>query len=262
MADIDIYPEYQKTMIVDTRLFAKGVPIISGVEAYAADLFDRTTKMGDEKGHIVNNEKIARSMALSALIDSMRDMYCGDIIVLGDASVKPHDRIYINDTYEGFKGQATVKEVVHSFNVNDGFTTAISPDCIVKADGRFESVVNGAFNSMATAATAIAAVGVYNAGAMMMKNVPSISGLYTNLMNTDLAKKAAGKVGNLKDEAKILSANIRRTRSRMVQLESWQAKPFQKAKLLRMALQPPALLLVLQAGVLCLLQQRWLLVTS
>ena len=204
MADIDIYPEYQKTMIVDTRLFAKGVPIISGVEAYAADLFDRTTKIGDEKGHIVNNEKIARSMALSALIDSMRDMYCGDIIVLGDASVKPHDRIYINDTYEGFKGQATVKEVVHSFNVNDGFTTAISPDCIVKADGRFESVVNGAFNSMATAATAIAAVGVYNAGAMMMKNAPSISGFYKNLMDTDLAKKAAGKIGNLKDKAKDL----------------------------------------------------------
>lgn len=202
MADIDIYPEYQKTMVVDTRLFAKSTPIVSGVLSPITNGVGWIDSLSDEEGNIVSSEKIARRMALSALVDSMRDMYCGDLVVLGDATVKPWDRIYINDTYEGFKGQAGVKEVVHNFNVDDGFTTTISPDCIVKSDAKFETIVNGAINAIGTAAVTIGAVAAYNALAKIYSHVPSIGSLFSGFMDSDLRRKATEKVGELAINAK------------------------------------------------------------
>lgn len=196
MADIDIYPEYQKTMIVDTRLFGKSVPMVSGV---VSPITNGTVldNIWDDKGHFVSNKKLATRMAISALIDSMRDMYCGDMIVLGDPTVKPHDRIYINDVYEGFSGQATVKEVVHNFNVNDGFTTTISPDCIIKYDAKFETVVNPLVNMVGGAGTTILGVGVGNALAYIYGKVPGISDAYKALKSSTLGEKATKKASDL-----------------------------------------------------------------
>lgn len=138
-ADIDIYPENQKTMIVDTQLSGKGV---SYAGAITNSFTQRLDFMFDDKGKYVSHEKIAWRMTAAALKDSVKEMYAGDLVVMGDATVKPHDRIYIADTYQGISGQATVKEVVHSMSIDRGFTTTISPDCICTVDDRFESVTH------------------------------------------------------------------------------------------------------------------------
>lgn len=233
MADIDIYPEFQKTMVVDTRLFAKSIPMLSGVIAPLAYSWDKYIGSVDTKGATVDNIKIAKAMALSALLDSMRDMYCGDIIVLGDSTVKPHDRIYINDIYEGFKGQATVKEVVHSFNVSDGFTTAISPDCIVKADPKFELGAQALMNTIASGVTAILGMGLYNAAAKMFKHVPSISSAYNAFKESELGDKIKAKLTDVKesiDEALEKAAEKSSTIKKGEEAAKKTAKIVKKAK--------------------------------
>ena len=140
-ADIDIFPECQKSMIVDTQLLGKGVPII-GTITNAINSFECIDSLYDDEGSVVSNEKIAWKMTASALRESMMDMYAGDIIVIGDPTVKPHDRMRISDSYESIDGQCLVKEVVHRMSAESGFTTAVTPDCIVTVDDKFESSVS------------------------------------------------------------------------------------------------------------------------
>ena len=165
-ADIDIYPEEQKSMIVDTQLLAKGVPFLgaAGLNMIASfdavdNLITSAKNVGGDIGNFIlggdygkgcaeekSRESIAWRMTASALKDSIKDMYCGDMVVLGDPSVKPHDRIFVLDNYTGIAGQVTAKEVVHHMSIDEGFTTSISPDCINVVDDRFEHIVHNWFN--------------------------------------------------------------------------------------------------------------------
>ena len=77
-------------------------------------------------------------MTASALKESTKDMYEGDLIVMGDPSVKPHDRMLISDLYEEMQGACWVEAVVHNFNAQTGFTTNIYADCINEIDDNFE----------------------------------------------------------------------------------------------------------------------------
>ena len=150
-ADADIFPEFQKTMIVDTQLYGKGAPIIGCLltNLVTNDWLDDV--LGGKNAHA----QIAWRMTASALKDSMKEMYGGDLIVLGDPSVKPHDRLYIDDNYTGIRGQCLVKEVVHTFSINEGFTTTISPDLIGVVDDPFETAVQQIFSSTGSIATTL-----------------------------------------------------------------------------------------------------------
>lgn len=135
-ADWDIYDDVQRTMIVDTSLLGKGIPIvgpvINTVSTLGISIFDSggIDALADDTGPIASHKKIAWRSTASALRDSVMDMYAGDLVVFGDPSVKPQDRMYIADKYTGINGQTLVKEVVHRISVEEGFTTTISPDCI------------------------------------------------------------------------------------------------------------------------------------
>jgi hypothetical protein len=111
-ADSDIYQEKQKTAIVN-------LPI-------KADMW------------WVNNawaeEKYAQAAATSALRDYMKDMYQGELVVLGDPTAKPYDKMYITDTHVDMTGLAEVKRVVHHFSMDTGFITSITPDLISVID--------------------------------------------------------------------------------------------------------------------------------
>ena len=166
-ADIDIYPEYQKTMIVDTQLLGKGTPIIGAMGGNFFTSFEFIDSMFDDKGEMVSHEKIAWKMTASALRESMMDMYAGDMVVLGDPSVKPHDRMCILDNYEHITGQCLVKEVVHHMSVDKGFITTVSPDAIITVDDPYETTINSilcnkAF-SLAPLLTGAAAIKIYKA---------------------------------------------------------------------------------------------------
>lgn len=145
--DFDIFPEYQKSMIVDTQLYGKGAPFIGAAGLNFFTSFETIDDLtGDEKGNTVSNRAIAWRMTASGLKDAMKEMYAGDMVILGDPTIKPHDRMYIMDNYEGITGQCTAKEVVHHMSVDNGFTTTVSPDLICAVDDPFESIVTNWMN--------------------------------------------------------------------------------------------------------------------
>ena len=145
-ADWDIWNECQKTMIVDTSLVGKGIPYIGVLTNMISTL--RLGGNSDldvdalfpESGIFHSHKKIAWKATASALRDSVQDMYAGDLVILGDPSIKPQDRMYIMDKYSMISGQALAKEVVHRMTVNEGFTTTISPDCIAAVHDNTELV--------------------------------------------------------------------------------------------------------------------------
>ena len=157
--DFNIYPEYQKSMTVDTGLIAAGnggidIPFI--------------TSRAEEWNFSANTDKVNKTLAervtLNTLRESVMNMYVGELCVIGDPSVKPYDRISITDTYEDMEGQMEVEAVVYSMNAATGFTTTIYPDLIVRQDDPHEiarqqiiSQVSAGLLSVVTARIAIIA---------------------------------------------------------------------------------------------------------
>ena len=128
--DFDIYPEEQRTMTVDTQLFGQNTPVV-GKLPYWDTLIDN---LADDKGSIQAPYALAWKMTASALKESVMSMYQGTILLIGDPSIKPQDRLYISDTTEFMNGQCLVREVVHNFSLNTGFTSTITPDAIAVVD--------------------------------------------------------------------------------------------------------------------------------
>lgn len=140
--DMNIYPEYQKSMTVDTGLLAAGN---GGIDIPIIDHFAEEWNLNPNDDKV--NKSTAWRVTANALKDSVKDMYQGDVAVIGDPSVKPHDRIYIHDTYEDMMGQFEVEAVIHTMSVETGFTTSIMPDVIARHDDTQEGAVQGLLSS-------------------------------------------------------------------------------------------------------------------
>lgn len=118
-ADVDIYSHIQKTMVVESDLYTKHLfPKLSILTGFFTWLNEQT-----------GTRDIALNIGAAAIRDSLKDMYQGELIVIGDPTPKPHDAMYIGDTYNEMLGVCFIKEVIHSYDAYDGFTTSISPDC-------------------------------------------------------------------------------------------------------------------------------------
>lgn len=127
--DWDIYPEYQKTVTVDTQMQWDGK--VWG-ELIINSMLDKWNAEG--------GKKIAWRMAAKYLKESMKDMYQGEVICLGDPTIKPLDRCFIHDIYEDMSGAFDVEAVVHRITPETGFTTSIYADCISTVDSRFDEI--------------------------------------------------------------------------------------------------------------------------
>lgn len=172
--DIEIFPENQRSILYDTQLVARnkwwngGYPtkdylrsadqtggrsvftylgsawnfagkVIGGIPNYIGQMVYNNVvpdTMKDDR-----HARIARNMTASKLKDCMREMYQGQLLVMGDPSVKPYDRFFVTDVFRDISGCCTVRDVTHMFSVKNGFTTAITPDCISVVDDRDEFVV-------------------------------------------------------------------------------------------------------------------------
>jgi hypothetical protein len=118
-ADKTIAWDYQKTRVIDTSFVQNwfGPDMLY-------EFFD------DYKA-----ERTAIRICTSNLIDGFQCIYKGPLIVIGDSSVKPCDIIGITDSYTGMYGLAEVREVSHSFSVDTGFVTSITPDLYTTGAG-------------------------------------------------------------------------------------------------------------------------------
>lgn len=224
-ADWDIYPESQRSMIVDTNLLGKGAPYVGALLTNGVTNFlERTVNAGeDDMSGIISwqsAKKVAWRATASALRDGVQDMYAGDLVLYGDPSIKPQDRFYMSDSYSGIMGQALVKEVVYRMSVETGFTTTISPDCISCVNDDHEIICTTNFESTGCIGTtaadtaydlihldndlkyyaAITAMGVagYGAGWLMTRKAASAyaKAVEGSAIKTagDMLKSAGGKV--------------------------------------------------------------------
>lgn len=146
-ADVNVYPEKQKTMTVDTQLLFKGIPIVGDLLPFATAI---QTRWADDKGVLQGGHSVAWRMTANALKSSMKDMYRGELLIIGDPSVKPHDKIHITDLYEKMTGTAEVEAVVHSFDVQTGFVTQVYPDLVSVIDDPLETATQGLLNNLIT----------------------------------------------------------------------------------------------------------------
>lgn len=143
--DMNIYPEYQKSMTVDTGLLAAGN---GGIDIPFVDHFAEEWNLNPNDDKV--NKQTAWRVTANALKTSVKDMYQGDVAVIGDPSVKPHDRCYIYDTYEDMMGQFEVEAVIHTMSADTGFTTSIMPDVIARHDDKFEAATQSLLSTTTT----------------------------------------------------------------------------------------------------------------
>jgi hypothetical protein len=73
----------------------------------------------------------ARRVALYHLKEGLKDIYTGEVTVLGNADIRPHDLMYIADVYERMYGMVEVEQVIHHFTPETGFVTSITPNTLV-----------------------------------------------------------------------------------------------------------------------------------
>jgi hypothetical protein len=68
--------------------------------------------------------------ALGHLWEETRKMYSGNLILLGDASIKPNDIIMMTDYFTDMYGPIEVEQVTHHFSPETGFVTTITPNLV------------------------------------------------------------------------------------------------------------------------------------
>lgn len=77
------------------------------------------------------DELTARRVALGHLKESIKDIYGGELTVIGNPDIRPHDLVYLADVYERMYGIFEVEQVVHHFTPEMGFITSIKPNAFV-----------------------------------------------------------------------------------------------------------------------------------
>lgn len=74
---------------------------------------------------------VSKRIGLWHLKESLKDIYGGDLITVGDASIRPFDLVYMHDIYERMYGFFEVEQVVHHLTPETGFVTSVTPNALV-----------------------------------------------------------------------------------------------------------------------------------
>ncbi len=99
------------------------------------DILDKDVRMGFAPQYPnCRGDWMARRYAVGLLLRSLKDMYRGEIVVLGDLSIWPYGTVFIADSYTGLYGRFEVGGVTHLMNADTGFVTIIRPSLCVTAN--------------------------------------------------------------------------------------------------------------------------------
>jgi murein DD-endopeptidase MepM/ murein hydrolase activator NlpD len=75
-------------------------------------------------------ENMAVRYAVSHLQKSCWAIYQGDLVILGNPSIKPYDIVFIHDEYSDMYGPVQVRRITHMFDYEHGFISIITPDLL------------------------------------------------------------------------------------------------------------------------------------
>ncbi|WP_459482661.1 transglycosylase SLT domain-containing protein [Clostridium saccharoperbutylacetonicum] len=119
MSDRNIDWSKQSTKVVDTT----SVQDFSWVPGIITKLLSWT-------GMYDNGKQLAINTCVSELMNSWKNTYDGNIVVLGQPQIRAYDYIYMNDEYTNMSGLFTVRSVTHSLSIDSGFVTTMTPGLI------------------------------------------------------------------------------------------------------------------------------------
>ena len=88
-------------------------------------------------------------MATSLLMYSLRDIYDGEITLLGNPAIQPFDVCFLNDFYNDMSGPFEVEQVVHTFSESTGFITQLKPDLVTSIGESAQRTAFGAIGAYA-----------------------------------------------------------------------------------------------------------------
>ena len=135
-------------------------------------------------------------VANTILANQLQGMYTGELTLLGNASVKPYDVVWVQDDYHEMHGPVEVETVVHRLSSETGFTTTITP-CLMTYQQSYRSVLDAHYLGFAFWD------GVWDAV------WAGLGGLGTSLALLSVAKWAVPKVaGGLADVSSRLSGRL------------------------------------------------------
>jgi hypothetical protein len=80
------------------------------------------------------SELMAKNYALSYLMRELKEVYRGELTIVGNPDIKPFDIIQIFDDYSDIMGPIEVEQVIHRFSQDTGFITEITPDLFVTSN--------------------------------------------------------------------------------------------------------------------------------
>ena len=151
MSDKNIDWSKQKTRTIDTT----SVQDFGWIPSIIDKLLSWT-------GAFDNGKQLAIMTCVSELMNSWKEIYSGNILIIGQPEIHPYDYVYLNDDFLHMNGMFTVREVVHSLSVGSGLTTSVVPGLI--ANNTLKQ--SGMTNVIASAAT----VGKWTANILTMVN--------------------------------------------------------------------------------------------
>jgi hypothetical protein len=95
-------------------------------------------------------EFMAKRYAQGLFARLLRDSYKGELIVLGEPTLKPYDIVYLNDASVNMTGPIEVEGVEHIFNRDHGYISIINPDLCVDINDFFSmTLLSGTADAMA-----------------------------------------------------------------------------------------------------------------
>lgn len=119
MADDDIYDQHQKLKVVESGLYT----------TVAMKLLDRDAR-GTPGAQLFFSRAVLNNYAGAELLDHLKLMYQGPLVILGNPWLKPHDFLGIHDSLSRLNGLAEARSVTHLFSAETGFITQVVPDCL------------------------------------------------------------------------------------------------------------------------------------
>lgn len=78
-----------------------------------------------------NSYKMALRYGQASMIYGLKQMYKGEVSLLGNARIRPWDVCILADSYNDMSGPIEVESVVHMFSHETGFITEIKPNALV-----------------------------------------------------------------------------------------------------------------------------------
>ena len=113
-----------------------------GGSAVGSELFKAHWSTPDYKTRIMplppypncKGYQMAMRYGMGQIIHNMKDMYRGEILLLGNSRIRPWDICIMQDSYNDIVGPVEVEQVVDTFTFETGYITEIKPSAVVIAN--------------------------------------------------------------------------------------------------------------------------------